>query len=166
MDQLTCVGCRLRFTLQKGSGISSVPGAHGGSMHFSFSTIVMCGHFLRPIRSRNFLVRILNPIPQVLEHSDHSDQSEVWQIPSLPRIGASGSSSSSPLSEKHKFHDLLIPKPLATSCTKYLRAFGKTGDAHFLRYKLPVATQHGGLLCHSIFPGAHSKTFTTRYRAW
>jgi len=86
-------------TLQTGSICSSVPAAQGGSMHLSFSTRDTSGHCLRPRRSRNFLVRIFNPIPHVFEHSDHSLHSVVSQSGSLPLRDeiTSSSLSSSPL---------------------------------------------------------------------
>lgn len=57
---------------------------HAGCMHFSRSITDTWGHFLRPSRSTNLLLRVEVPTPQVTEHSDHGPQGVVVQIPSLP----------------------------------------------------------------------------------
>jgi hypothetical protein len=69
---------------------------HAGCMHFSRSITDTWGHFLRPSRSTNLLVREEVPTPQVTEHSDHGPQRVVAQIPSLPSRSSSPPSSTGP----------------------------------------------------------------------
>lgn len=75
-----------------GSGISSGP-VHGKPIHFSFSTEVTWGHFLRPILSIKCLVLIIKPTPHEAEHWDQEPHGVVAQTPSFSLRGSSIESS-------------------------------------------------------------------------
>lgn len=142
--------------------VSSAPAGQGGSMHFSFSTRGMRGHFLRPIRSLNRLVLLLNPIPHVEEHSDHWPHSVVSQKALLTGIKSpSAGSSPSPLKSnlRRTFPGAVGIRIIATSSCKEVRRDSRTlrngSDAHLLGNQLPVAVEHPRFLRHQVGPGAH-----------